>query len=155
MNDLKVGRLDPAVVTNMGGWLNKTYEHVFGDGSGEMKLACRKIHENLGMTLNFSNDGEVMVKMIPYVTEIVTLFLQHNNSEKTYTTPASEHLFRLDDSTTHLAQKQATIFHHFTAKYLFLTNHSRENISPTVAFLTTRVRAPDTDDWKNLVCLIF
>ena len=42
----------------------------------------RKIHEYLVMTLNFSTDGEVVVTLILYVTEIMTLFLQHDDSEE-------------------------------------------------------------------------
>ena len=106
------------------------------------------------MTLDFSTDVEVIVTMIPYITECVTLFLQHDNSDKTIATPSVKHMLQVDDSTTHISPNQATVFHHFTAKCLFLTKSSRPDISPTVDFLPTIVRAPDTDDWKNRVCLI-
>ena len=80
VDDIKVAHVDLIVVANIEYWLKKTYSCVFGDGSGEMRLARRNIHEYLGMTLYFSTDGEVMITMIPYVTEIVTLFLQHGES---------------------------------------------------------------------------
>ena len=64
----------------MGDCLKKTYKHVLNDVSGLMKLACVKINEYIGITLDFSTDGEVMVTMIRYVREILDLSLQHNNS---------------------------------------------------------------------------
>ena len=59
----------------MGGWLNKTYELVFNYSYSLTKLACGKIHEYPFMTLYFYNVGEVVVTMIPNVTEIMALFL--------------------------------------------------------------------------------
>ena len=41
-------------------------------------------------------------------------------------------------------------FHHITAQLLFLSAHARCDIQVTVAFLTTRVKKPDTDDWGKL-----
>ena len=35
-------------------------------------------------------------------------------------------------------------------KALFLTNRARRNIQTTVAFLCTRVKSPDQDNWKKL-----
>ena len=73
VDDIKFSHVDLVVVANTGYWLKKTYSYVFDDGSGEMRLARGNIHEYLGTTLYFSTDGEVMITMIPYVTEIVTL----------------------------------------------------------------------------------
>ena len=51
VDDLKVIHLDGGVVTRMVSWLKKTYERLFKDGSGVMKLNCGMIHTYLGMTL--------------------------------------------------------------------------------------------------------
>ena len=108
----------------MGYWLKETYECVFNDDFGLTKLARGKIHEYLGITFDFSTNGKAVATMIPYVTEIVALFLQQEDSKKTTGTPADEHIFKGDDSATQPSPKQATIFHHFTAECLFLTKHS-------------------------------
>ncbi len=31
-----------------------------------------------------------------------------------------------------------------------MSKHARPDVSTAIAFLTTRVRAPDVDDWKKL-----
>ena len=41
-------------------------------------------------------------------------------------------------------------FHHAIAQLLFLSAHVRRDIQPAVAFLTTRVKAPDEDDWGKV-----
>ena len=45
INDLKVSHVDAGVVTRMSVWLKKTYERLFDDGSGAMKLERGKIHK--------------------------------------------------------------------------------------------------------------
>lgn len=69
-------------------------------------------------------------------------------------TPAAKHIFKVDESSPKLTEKQATAFHHFVAKCLFATKRSRPDIAVAVAFLTTRVKSPDQDDWKKLVRMI-
>ena len=51
----------------MADWLKSTNERLFDDGSGELKICRGKIHEYLGMTLDFTIDGEVKITMISYV----------------------------------------------------------------------------------------
>jgi hypothetical protein len=154
VDDLKVSHVSPIVVTKMADWLRSTYERLFDDGSGEMKICRGKIHEYLGMTLDFTVPGEVKVTMIPYVKEIVQQFAEFDDSDSTAATPAAEHLFKVNDETTPLTERQATIFHNFVAKCLFLTKRARPDIATAVAFLTTRVKGPDEDDWKKLTRMI-
>ena len=52
-------------------WLQKTYEHLFDDGSGAMKLKQGKIHEYLGMQLDFSVAGQVKIIMFDYIQEML------------------------------------------------------------------------------------
>jgi hypothetical protein len=121
VDDLKVSHVRATVVTKMADWLRSTYERLFDDGSGEMKICRGKVHEYLGMTLDLTIPGEVKITMIPYVKEIVQLFTEYDNSESIAATPAAEHLFQVRDEITSLSERQATVFHNFVAKCLFLT----------------------------------
>ena len=47
--------------------LRKTYERLFKDGSGKMKLCQGKIHYYLGMNLDHTIKGEVKITMILYI----------------------------------------------------------------------------------------
>ena len=66
--------------------------------------------------------------------------------------PSVEHLFKVGDDkdTKYLPEEQAQSFHHTTAQLLFICSRSCRNIETTVAFLTTRVRQTDEDDWGKL-----
>ena len=65
-------------------------------------------------------------------------------------TQASDHLFTVNDSPEHLDKETADLFHHLTAKLLFVAKRARPDIQTAVAFLTTRVKKPDKDDYKKL-----
>jgi hypothetical protein len=134
----------------MANWLKATYERLFDDGSGKMKISRGRIHDYLGMNLDFNIPGQVKVTMFPYVKEIVQLFQQSDDNTRTAKTPAAEHLFQVNDDSPPLTEHQATTFHNFVAKCLFLTKRARPDISTAEAFLTTRVKGPDQDDWKKL-----
>ena len=61
VDSLKVSHIDGEVIMRMGVWLNNTYGHLFKDSSGAMKLNRGMIHEYLGMTLDYSTQGEVKI----------------------------------------------------------------------------------------------
>jgi hypothetical protein len=49
-----------------------------------------------------------------------------------------------------LEEARSIAFHHTVAQLLFACPRARKDIQNTVAFLTTRVRSPDEDDWLKL-----
>jgi hypothetical protein len=119
VDDLKVSHRNPAIVTKMADWLKATYERLFDDGSGKMQISRGKIHEYLGMTLDYSTPGQVSIIMIKYIEEILQLYSEHDNNNSTAKTPAAEHLFKVNEEAPSLTQDQATIFHNFVAKCFF------------------------------------
>ena len=64
-------------------------------------------------------------------------------------TPASDHLFSVNDTPEYLDDATSELFHHLTAKLLFLCKRARPDIQTAVAFLTTRVKRSDKDDYKK------
>ena len=69
-------------------------------------------------------------------------------------TPAVEHLFDMNPDAESLDTVQAKLFHHLTVKVLFLCKWAHPDIQTPVAFLTTRVKGPNTDDYKKLAHMI-
>jgi hypothetical protein len=49
-----------------------------------------------------------------------------------------------------LDEATADMFHHNTAKLLFLCKQARPDVQTVVAFLCTHVQNPDNDDYKKL-----
>ena len=49
MDDIKALHHDPQVISNYIEWLHETYEHIFEDGSGALKISYGPVHEYLGI----------------------------------------------------------------------------------------------------------
>ena len=65
-------------------------------------------------------------------------------------TAAPDNLFAANEDCKKLFIESAASFHTVVAKLLYVSKQGRPDTSLSVAFLTTRVRAPDTDDWGKL-----
>ena len=64
----------------------------------------------------------------------------------------SAHLFEVQDESDRviLNDKRSRAFNRSVAQLLFACARCRKDIQTAVAFLTTRIREPDEDDWKKL-----
>ena len=65
-------------------------------------------------------------------------------------TAAPDNLFVVDENCEKLSVEAAASFHTVVAELLYISKQARPDTSLSAAFLTTRVRAPDTDDWGKL-----
>jgi hypothetical protein len=66
--------------------------------------------------------------------------------------PAGNHRFEVSESTADilLDHEKADLFYHHVAKLLFLCKRARPDIQTPISLLCTRVKCPDTDDYKKL-----
>ena len=144
VDDMNISHVDNKVVN---GIINKL-EQEFGK---EAPLTTRrgKIHDYLGMTLDFSLPGKVQIKMEEYIRNMLTELPE--DMEGMATTPAAEYLFKINETPTYLSDDDAMVFHHNMAKLLFLCKWARPDLQMAVAFLSTWVKHPDQDDYKKLV----
>jgi hypothetical protein len=101
------------------------------------------------MTIDFSTQGRVAFDMIPYINKIIDAFQEKITGIAL--SPAADHLFHIcpPSDAKLLLELQACACHHTTAQLLFLSCVCCD-IKTTVVFLTTRVKAPDEDDWGKL-----
>ncbi len=162
VDDCKISHLLPKVVDESIEWLRSKYEHVFEDGTREMKVPCGKTHKYLGITLDFSHDNQCRVTMIDYVNEIVAAHdkvlsklddgfsaaKKKSNPARTSATP--DDLFIAKEDAEKLSKEGSAAFKNLVAKTLYVNNCARLDVSTAIAFLTTRVRAPDINDWRKL-----
>ncbi len=162
VDDCKLSHVDPKVLDDTIEWLRRDYENVFEDGSGKMKVSRGRKHKYLGMNLDYSTRDQCKVTMFDYVDEILTAwkkadqsnddngFKTVSHSRKTKSSAAPENLFVVDEDCKKLDSVKATAFHNIVAKALYITKRARPDISVAIAFLTTRVREPDQNDWDKL-----
>jgi hypothetical protein len=144
VDDLKISHIDATVVTEIIGKISD----VFGN---EAPLTIRrgKKHDYLGMELDFTQKGKVVINMEKYIHEI--LEEAPIDMEGMANTPAGNHLFQINNKNPEkLDRATAEIFHTLVAKLLFVSKRGRPDIQLPVSFLTTRVREPDIDDYRKL-----
>jgi hypothetical protein len=65
-------------------------------------------------------------------------------------TAAANHLFKVNKTNPIMLDgEKSTMFHHNVAKMQFLCKRARPNIQTAVAFICTRVKGPNMDDYKK------
>ena len=116
-----------------------------------LTITCGKVHDYLGMVLDYSAPGKVKFSMTDYNKMMLANLPDEMSGEAS--TPAAAHLFETNGTgSTLLDEEQADMFHDNVAKLLFLCKQrrTRPNIQTAVAFLCTQahhVKGPDTDDY--------
>jgi hypothetical protein len=147
VDDLKLSHVHVKVIYDTITWLKSIYGE-------DMRVSLGKKHDYLGMDLDYSVPGEVKVTMVDYLKRVITEFLEEITG--TASSPAAERLFtvRPDGECVLLEEKRAIAFHHCVAQLLFASARAQKDIQPEVAFLTTRVREPDEDDWLKMKRLL-
>lgn len=117
VDDLKASHVDPGVNTAFGQWLKVKY--------GDCKEHRGKHHEYLGMDLDYSEQGKVKIRMVPYLKEILEDFPEEITGTKV--TPAADYLFKIqgDGEAKKLPEEQAASFHRTTAKLVFVQGRAR------------------------------
>ena len=148
VDDVKVSHVDAKEVDEYVKWLKTMYE----DEIGKVKVSRGKIHDYLGMTLDYTVPGKVKINMVEYVKRMINDFPEGDLVEMK--TPAANHLFEVRENVEKVPEDKAVIFHNLVARGLFLCKRARPDIQTAIAFLTTRVSEPDQDDWKKLRRLI-
>ena len=151
VDDCKLSHKHPKQVDKLIRWLRREYESIFEDGSGKMSVSRGKVHKYLGMTLDYTVPGQVKISMFDYIEEIITAFEKAEpKGVGTKTSAAPDNLFKVDEDCKKLKPNKAKVFHNLVAKTLYTTKRARPDTCTAIAFLTTRVREPDTDDWTKL-----
>jgi hypothetical protein len=115
VDDLKISHVNEAIVKDIVMQLQAKY----GDIT-PLTVTRGKVHDYLGMTLDFSNPGSVMLTMYEYIDGIIA-----EAPEELFkgapTSPAANHLFNVKDDATKLSIEEAEIFHHLVPKLLYLS----------------------------------
>jgi hypothetical protein len=112
------------------------------------------------MLFVFSHKGQCRVSMYDYVDSILEAFddaVKKCNDgylkvgkRRSKSSAAPDNLFVVDEDCEKLSDDVAASFHTIVAKVLYVTKQARPDTSLAIVFMTTRVRAPDTDDWEKL-----
>jgi hypothetical protein len=114
VDDLKISHVDPSVVGNMIDVLKAEFGQKL-----DFTVRRGKIHEYLGLRLDFSNKGKVVMTISELLKETPEdLFKGPARSA------ASNYLFHVNPKAKKLDNDAAVLYHHLTAKLLYLSKRT-------------------------------
>ena len=146
VDNLKTSHVDEDAVTDK---VIGLLEFEFGK-EAPLTKSRGKVHQFLGMIIDYSIPaGKVMFTMIDYIKSMLSDLPK--DMDGTVPTPAASYLFEVDESATKLDEDISIMYHHNTARLLFLCKRARPNMQTTVAFcllvsnlwITTTTRSSD------------
>ena len=113
VDDLKISHVASEGVDDILSKLDERY------GKKAHMLTTRgKIHDYLGMMLEYNINGKMQIPMFEYIANTIEEVPLKLDGEPT--SPASNHLFEVDDNGIKLKPKQKDLFHEFVENFLFL-----------------------------------
>jgi hypothetical protein len=148
IDDLLLSHLNPNIVTLYIKKLHKEY------GTLENLTVTRgKVHEYLGMTIDFRVKSEVRFSQYNFLKKLLnSLPISISTGKKN--TAAPEYLFKTTDESGAIDSVRKELFHTITAKTLWLSQRSRTDVQLAVGFCCTRIQEPNEHDWKKLTHLM-
>ncbi len=150
VDDVKSSHKKPEVNDKFAEWL----EDMYGGEHGQVKTHRGKIHEYLGMTLDFSEPGKVKIKMIDYVKDMLESFPEELPNKQVQCAAPPDLFGQNSEGDRPLERDKQEAFHTTVAKGLYLTKRARPDIQTAIAYLCTRVSNSTTADWDKLVHLL-
>ena len=117
---------------------------------GGVTVRTGQEHDFLGINWDFRTPGEVSLSMEGYVSNILNKY----NVSKKAMTPATDMLFRSNESCAKLNHKLQQTFYSCVMELHYLAKRIRGDILTAVSFCATRVLFPNEDDFKKLARIL-
>lgn len=149
VNNLEIFLMDPKVVSGIINKLDKVYGQEIVNGKrNELTICQGKFHNYLGMKMDYSKKGAIIIGMRDYLKKIFEDIPKHMDGS--VITPTSNNFFIQRNGAEKLPTKDAEFFHTTTAKLFFLCKRGQPDIQTAAAFLCTCVQSPTINDMLKL-----
>ena len=138
VDDIKSSHVDPKVNDEFHDWLQQTYGDV-----AKVKSTRGKVHDYLGMILDYQIDGKVGIDMVYYVNALWKAFNEIDpitNSQYPWDTT----LFKVDEKSPLLSKQRADQFITFVYQALFVSKtESKARHCPSSSILDNSCKGPN------------
>ena len=143
IDDLKISHKEEQVVSGIVDDIKRTFGQL-----GEVSISEGKRHDYLGMYLDYSEPGVLIVDMRSYIQNALDDMPKQFKGKAA--TPAAQHLFAVNDHAPKMNKEKSEYFHSLVMQLMYLAHRGRPDIRVAIGFLSTRVASPDLDDWRKL-----
>ena len=106
--DMKISHVNPEVIESFIDWMRDKYETV---KESKVKVSRGKIHDYLGIQIDYTTLGEVKINMTRYIEKMIQEFPFKNELKNGIKTPAGDHLFKVNKRANKLSNKMKDVFH--------------------------------------------
>ena len=117
---------------------------IFGSDGDLLTASYGKVHEYLGMDIDWSTEGMVVFTMYDYLEDILTESPPEFDGEDV--TPAVSELFTVNMTHQKLDTPTPELFHLIVAKFLYIAKRARPDFQVAVTFLCKLVKCPNVGD---------
>jgi hypothetical protein len=148
VDDLKIPHVKQSVSDSILDDLNKE----FGTTKKPLAATTGLIHDYIGITTDDSEAKKVKFTMYDYLEDILSEMPDGMNG--TSPTPANHRLFKVDEDSPPLNEKESDFFHRTTTRLLFAAKRARPDPQVAIAYLCTRAKSPNKSDYRKLTRLI-
>ena len=123
--------MDPKVNDEFATWAEQTYG---SDKLGHVKVYRGKRHDYLGMILDYSLAGKLQVDMKYYIDKMIE---EYPYPIKPANSPWNDNLFKINEESSPLDNRDSEIFHSTVMKGMFLVKRGRPDAETAFSFLCT------------------
>ena len=148
VDDLKISHVDALAVDHF----IDQMEEEFGK-EAPLSKSRGKVHDYLGMVLDYSKPGKLVLNMIDYIkTVLAEVPMEMRGRART---PAANHLFTVNNGDpVPLDDERAKTFYRIVMQLQYLSQRARPDLRTAISFLCKRVTKSDEDDWKKLIRVV-
>ena len=139
---MKASHADPKVNDQFIEWCDSKHGNF-----GPLTFKRGKIHDCLGMKLDYTEKEKLVVDMRDHVKDML---YGHLTQIKCNVFLWNDKLLKVDEDISLLPPQKAESCHSFVMKGMFLANRARPDKKPGIGFLSSRVKAPTQQDKTKL-----
>ena len=120
---------------------------IMEDEFGKIVMTRGKIHDFLGMKLEFLGDKRVKVDMRQYLLKAIEEFGEELSP---VTTLAKNNLMNVDPDSPKVTEEKQIKFHSIVMLLMYVALRGRRDLQPSLSVLLTRVQSATEDDYYKL-----
>ena len=141
VDDVELSRINNVEVERCIQWFEDKHGKI-----GEVKVNRGRIHKYLGVVLNFTQEGAVIVDVSQHISSMENIFPEDLSGLTVW----NDDLFKVDPTSKKLDSERASIFHTITYQGLLMAQRGRPDVNPAIAFCTTKVNESTEEYWIKL-----
>lgn len=144
--------VDDGLITGSSETVLDSFFDQFKNHIGDITIQRGRIHNYLGMVMDFSQPNVVHITIEKMIRDILSDWSINKGSRSS---PAKSQLFDIDEQSPQLNEEMSRRLHRGIAQLLYLSTHVRPDILCAVIFLTSRIQKLSEEDLEKFLDILY